>query len=273
MKLIIAALGLIILVSLGCNRSHKSQSTEKQIEWAYQLIDEGYYSDSIDLFLNILQQEDTPTVRLGLASAYAARAGVQVHTYWDLVLPSVKSKPPTTFEGTENFKKVWNEKLEQLSPELKTQAAPMSEEVFKSYNQIEALKWRFQKIPIITSNEQNNDLVIARSLIADLPSKGARLYRSLLGLVLVRHELTRSSEMIQQSLMSTEGGPCTSSLKDWFHHLPTPLNLVSDILNDIKFAYPNKTAEIAPFEKDFEDFHGKILASLNVLDTTICSNY
>ncbi len=273
MKLISTALGLIILVSFGCNRSHYSQGTEKKIEWAYQLIDQGYYTESIDLFLNILQEEDTPTVRLGLASAYAARAGIHVHTYWDLVLPSVKAKPPATFESTTQFKKIWNEKIDQLPADLKKDLGPKSEEILRAHHQMETLKWRFQKIPVISTEEQNTDLVMARSYIKGLRSKGARLYRALLGLILIRHEVTKSSDLLKLSLEANQEWPCTPALKAWFRHLSIPLNLVSDLLVDIKVAYPNKMQEIAPFEKDFEGYHEKIVTSLNVMDATLCANH
>ena len=165
MKILAAAIGLIILISFGCNRTNYGRSSERQIEWAYQLIDKGSYTEAIDLFSSILQQEDSSTVRIGLASAYAARAGIKVQNYWDLILPSIRADRPSSFDSTKKFKEDFSKKLAEI-PEIYQKALlEKKEEILKAQDQIEELKWRFSKIPIIDTDDQKQDLINARTII------------------------------------------------------------------------------------------------------------
>jgi hypothetical protein len=283
MKLFAMALGLLLFVSFGCNRSHKRRSTDSQVEVAYQLIDEGRYTEAIDLFSYLLQQEDTPTIRLGLASAYAARAGVKVHDYWDLVMPSVRAQPPKSFPSTEKFKSQWQEILLQLPPEHREALQSKAEDVFRAHHEIETLKWRFQQVPLLTRTDQSHDLLEAREIIKNLESKGSHLYRALLTLVLFRYETNQSVEKLKFAMgtkldqtktrtINTDN-PCTSELKDWLNHFPMMLDLMAEFIVDVKVAYPNKLKQLESFEKDFHTNRGQIHMALNLVEETLCHSH
>ncbi len=272
MKFLGVAIGLIILASFGCNRTDSHRTSESQVEWAYQLIDEGQYTEAINLFWNLLHEEDTPTIRIGLASAYAARAGIQVHSYWELVLPLVKNQTTVTTESSQKIKAQWEKLLESLPIDLKERLSKKTEDIIKANNQLEELKLRFNQIPLLNSLDQVGDIMMARSIIKDIPAKGTHLYRSLLTLILLRFQINSSSEEFQNSIKTiTLDKPCPIQLKSWISNLELPLNLISDLILDIKVAYPSKLPEIAPFENQFKNYHGVVTNLLTLLDTGLCS--
>ncbi|MEY4616029.1 MAG: hypothetical protein RJB66_989 [Pseudomonadota bacterium] len=271
MKNVALALALLFLMFTGCYRSPQKVNVDRQIEWAYHLIDQGEYSAAIDLFTQLSRQNNSPTVRIGLASAYAARAGVRVHSYWDLALPSVRVPPPTSLEANLAFRKQWMDRLQLLPLNLQNQVATKTEEIIAAHEKVETLKWRFQQIPLIVRIEQRNDIMMAREIIRDIPNRGIHLYRALLTLVLVRFETQVISNSIDETLVTKSGWPCSNSLRSWIHQLPPSLDLLADVLFDLKLAFPQKVAEMAPFEQDLVSFKQRFMNSQSILENTLCS--
>lgn len=268
MKILGVAIGLIILASFGCHRTPTKESMDSQVEWAYQLIDDGRFTEAIDLFWNLLQEEDTPTIRIGLASAYAARAGILVHSYWELVLPLVKAQPSENSESNKKIKQQWEQALDSLPLDLKERLSSKTGDILKASEQLEELKIRFQQIPLLKSFDQVGDVMMARSIIKDIPAKGTRLYRSLLSLVLLRFHVNSSSEEFNTSLKSFNSqNPCPTQFKNWITNLELPLNIISELILDVKVAYPSKNIEIEPFENQFRNYHSAFKNLIALLDS------
>lgn len=271
MKVLGMAIGLIILVSFGCNRSSNNQSEETQVEWAYQLIDEGRYTEAIDIFWNLLHENDTPTIRIGLASAYAARAGIQVQSYWELVLPLVKSDTPNTNKSIQKLRDQWNALLQSMPDELRNKLSPKTDEIMKANEQIEDFRSRFEKIPLLNSIGAVGDVMMARSIIKDEASLGTHLYRALLTLVLIRFETNESSHQFQNALKAINSNNlCPEQFKNWILKLETPLDLVSDLILDVKIAYPSKLEQITPFENQYKNYHSVFSNLITLLSSKIC---
>lgn len=267
------------IMIVSCNRQYRVHDRDQQIEWGYQLIDQHEYDQAISTFNQLLSDQDSPTVRLGLATAYAARAGVRVESYWDLVVPGFESKPPTLLETTKAFQKQWTEKIESLPNDLRIKVQAKSDDVFRAEEQIEILKWRFQKIPLLTNESQNTDLVSARQVLQELPNKGIRIYRALLGLIMLKYELQKLSHILEplfqgglQSSITEEQWPCPDAVKNWFTELPVPLELTSDVLIDVKFAYPKKAATLNNFETQFNLAKQKVNESTQSARNQLCGN-
>ncbi len=264
------SLGVLILLSFGCDRSREDRDINSQVEFGYQLIDQGQYSEAIHLFSKLLSQQDTSHVRVGLASSYAARAGITVQAYWDLVMPSVENQPPEQFESTKKLRSEWNEKTNSLSNEQKANLDSKSEELFKTHHQLEVLRWRFEKIPSIQDYQQVMDIEKARSLIVSIDSRGIKFYRSILDLVLVRYELETSASWFKQSISSKEVSICTNSFHQWMNHLPRPLSLVGDFIEDLEQAVPSKSDEIKKFKKHFQTILVPLVGHLGHLKDILC---
>lgn len=271
MKKVAIAFGVFLLIFTGCYRTKKSVNVDRQVEWAYHLIDQGHYTAAIDIFWQLRQHDDSPTIRIGLASALAARAGVRVHSYWDLAMPSVNTPPPAFLEATIQFRKQWTERIQLLPPHVQKQVAPKTEEIVAAQEKVETLKWRFQQIPLLERMEQRNDIALARDIIKDIPNRGIHLYRALLTLVLFRYDSQIISLEFNQGLVTSNAWPCSDSLHGWIQHLPPLLDLISDVTFDLKLAFPHRSAELAPFETDVENFRNQFLPSQTLLENTLCS--
>jgi len=271
MKLLATALGLIILATFGCNRSNTRDSSEPQVEVAYQLIDDGEYTQAIDLFWSLLQDDDTPTIRIGLASAYAARAGILVQSYWDLILPLIKTQPELQNENVVKLKKDWQLLILKFPSDIQAVLIANEDKIFKAYQNLETIKARFQKIPLLTRIDQVGDINMAKSIIKDVPSRGSHLYRALLSLTLIRYEANESISQFNNAIASfDQSKPCPPQLKFWISHLESISTITSDLIFDLKFSYPSKTTEIEPFEKEFKN-HSEVIAGLNsFLKTNLC---
>lgn len=270
MKILASATGLIILVFLGCHRTESRGNIDRQTEWAYQLIEQGNYGAAIDLFWHLLGKEDTPDLRLGLASALAARAGIRVHNYFDLAIPSARSEPPPEFPSTIEIKRDWSEKLRMMPPEMQGRLSPRADEIFQNHHRMEVLKWRFEQIPLVRGPDQVNDLLVARSVIKDLPSRGSHLYRALLTIILFRYQATRASESLTATLKNGQDWPCPTAMKQWFQLMPEPLNLIDDAIIDLRIAFPLKVLELNAFESDFKNHRTHIMETINALETALC---
>lgn len=269
MKLLAAALGLIILVSFGCNRNNSSESNDSQVEEAYQLIDDGQYTQAIDLFRALMQTNDTPTIRIGLASAYAARAGILVQNYWDLILPLIKRPTDNNNEQKAKIEKLkadWKLIILKLPKEAQDTLTANENNVFKAYENIENIKARFEKIPLLANMDQVADIATARAIIIDVTSPGAHLYRALLSLILIRFEVNSSINHFNLSmeLLKNHEKNCSQELNFWVTHLSSISSLISDLIIDLKIAYPTKSNEIEPFEKEFKK-QSEISTNLNTL--------
>jgi hypothetical protein len=243
------------------------------VERAYQLIDNGQYSEAILVFQTLVENEDTPTNRLGLASAYAARAGVRVQKYWDLLFPSLHALPPKTFASTEKMRLDWNQLMPLIPGELRPLLEPHAQEVFNANDQLETLRWRFQKIPKIQGASQREDLMKAREALRDLESKGAHLYRAMLTLIVIRFDLEQTVLPLQAlEKTGTEGWPCPAPLRDWLHRVPGPLEMIFELLSDIKISHPGKVGEIETLEADLHKRHFETLTALRVMESSLCKN-
>lgn len=266
------AMGLIILASFGCNRANTKGSNEPQVEVAYQLIDDGQYSEAIDLFWTLLQHEDTPTIRIGLASAYAARAGILVQSYWDLILPLIKPQPILRNAKVDALKKDWKLLILKFPSHVQNILIQNEEKIFKSYEDLENFKTRFETIPLLTRIDQVGDVNMARSIIKDVAYRGTHLYRALLSLVLIRYEADQSLNQFHQTMSALDRNKsCSTQIKYWITNLENLSFLISDLIFDLKISYPSKVAEIEPFEKEFKNYSNTTNGLSNLLHSNLCN--
>lgn len=263
---------LLIFLVTGCHYNQDSHPTETREEWAYQLIEEDKYEEAIELFWALMDQKDTPNIRMGLASAYAARAGVRVESYWDMVLPNKRFQIelPRSFKGTEQFKKDWDQFLKNVPTDYQTTLVRPTEEITKTFQNLETLQWRFRQIPLIETPQQANDISVARVLVTDLPSRGSHLYRALLTLILFRYEANQSAALLDTLAKQAETPLCNNPLQQWLNHLPIPLDLVSEFLEDVKVAFPKKQNDFQTFEREFAKIRSQLDQSHHLLEGIVC---
>lgn len=276
--------GILFLVLLtwisawtpGCNRSarHDSQkrSQDKKIEHAYSLIDQGLYTEAIQLFWHILDEEnrtqqesskdnsakENSIVRLGLASAYSARAGILVTNYWEFLLPSFKLLPPSRFEATESFRKTLYDHRHAFPPELKKDSEQKLEQLSQLHYEIETLRWRAQNLPLLRGEKEKRDILSARGALKGLTAKGVGAYRSLLTLILIRYEVSVSEKLLHPLIETKLQPPCSRELMEWALHLQTPLQWLGELFDDLKVAFPKRQKDLLPVEADFQRFQNRL---------------
>src|SRR5687768_9268993 len=79
----IVALFTLLFCQMGCQ--DPTALNEDPMELGYQRLDRGDFDGAIFIFQNEMKQDPHDTVRMALASAYAGRAGVEIHNFWNFV--------------------------------------------------------------------------------------------------------------------------------------------------------------------------------------------
>jgi len=181
-----------LLMILGCQ--NKNPDVHKDpLDENYRLIDRGDYSQAISRLSDLSQQDQRPQVRVALASAYAARAGIKVEQYWGFV---IGFKAPLL--KTDNIQV--NATIDSLQKIAKKAKGQMDEHDMQALSGlIRALAtWdryqeRIDAIPVVTGDSLT-DLDRAVEVLANVQTPGGRLYRAILNLILFKSYVVASKD-------------------------------------------------------------------------------
>lgn len=277
-KLLYLSIVFIDLLFVGaCQRASEQKSFAKDVEWGYQLIDDHHYSEAIDLFWRIIHQEDSDTARLGLASAYAARAGIRIEQYWSLLKPNLQSTSPhQTVLSAEGVDEKYQKVLNTLPPAIQLAIQSKGPELQKSYETFLSLQRRFLQIPLLKSPEAAQDIYIAKKLLNPKASRGAALYRSLFSLVLFRYEseslFVSFKDLSEKNDSKKEKALCKGGLSQWVGRWEKPIRLMDDFIADLKAASSTNVKDIESFESEFNNAKAQILTSGQSVEGILCMN-
>src|SRR5688572_19595078 len=109
---------LALALLLSCKE--KKADDRNRINEGYNRIDQTQYDGAIEYFLELQKTDPREQVRIALASAYAARAGVRAEGFWDF---TQMLKGPTVTEKDLKLQHVYlknQENIEQWSAILGT---------------------------------------------------------------------------------------------------------------------------------------------------------
>lgn len=208
---IFSVLGMAVLLA-ACQPREQDLTGGDPLEKAYQKIDRGQYDQAISDLEALYLKTPKNEIREALASAYAARAGIFVERYWGAVVgfgaPPGKVRPSKMSEATlQMFRQ-----LEQR-PELKgRKELRQLAEVLSSFS-----VWmdRLELLPTTDSAGQE-DLREALFLLQEHDGRGGRLYRAILGLVLLKSQIVdgyEGWEKIEERLLAVFSGNLPGNTK------------------------------------------------------------
>ena len=200
---------LIALVATSCQK--KSDKYASDYEQAQVLMEEGKYDSVITLLEPALIKtpKDHP-MRLLLASAYAARAGIFILTFKDLAKNLLNS--PAAAPGDSKDTALTN-----------------------SINQVKDYMDKFNRVPIIQSEQQWNDVEHAIFIVEseDNFSGGAAAYAGLLRLVSLRYQLFTRENFFQ-----------TGSCQVTANYLNSKLHFIQEKLSGILNCFARATQKM-----------------------------
>lgn len=237
---------------------------------SYQKIDKGDYNGAISELEELRTKDSRPQVKSALASAYAARAGLKVEKLWNFV--KALSAPPVTEESIKkspNFlqsQDLFSKNAAVLGPAAKSEL----DQLAKSMAAFEEYRSKTESLPYIAV-ERRNDLRLAAAVLKGADTKGDHLYRAVLNLVYLRSELQDGFKYwndVNEELKKLHPEDrknaqnkeilCNVKISDFQEWLDSQFDQVSDISEDIRFAFPSKAEEMIAFDSSVKKYQQEV---------------
>ena len=244
LALLVAACIFAGLLS-ACEKKKAQDGEDRRGNLAMKRIDENDPDAAIAMLKNRAQ---TTRLKMILASAYAARAGIKVETFWGYTVGYENFVETTA--GTRGAN-VFNTKNPEASADDGENA---NSELLSRINQIsvdlQRVRLRFDEIPYM-EYERRDDLYRALEVLQDTPTKGAKLYRAILGMILIKSVLQDAAHLAARVDMSHIA--CDDNLPKVVEWLLHGFDLTLNFLNDLNRSFPNKAAEFKGAIAKFRD--------------------
>ncbi len=236
-KIYLIAACLLFLGS--CQKKEESISDqESQTQKAIQLTEQGRFEEALSILHR--ESEKNPSERLQVlkASVYAARAGIKVENYWGFVVGYESLLGPAetpTQDALGDLPEVARGPLKGLKNELAI---------------LKMVSRRIEKIPTVT-DAQRADLLLAQEALQETQSAGARLYRGVLGIIILKASILEASTVIAESAEAIKT-PCAKNWDLGIQWLRFNYEILHGILQDLQVAFPSQKSAIAQIQSQIQ---------------------
>jgi hypothetical protein len=233
---LISFLVLLLAVLSACS-SGKPQETDQQstLHHAYGLIDEGKPTEAIDLLESYLKNADDTDIRIALASAYVAKAGLPIQKFYQFA-KSISELQPSASDFFESHSVV--NRLSESASAADSSASEIlmnrwvyAVEVFSVGVKV------FDSLPDVAP-EQEADLDQAISILEQIKAMthGEVLYRALLRTVRLKNQLAHGRFLHDH--LAKDGQTCLIDRKQLVYDVQAVLANAKAITWDLAFAFP-----------------------------------
>lgn len=263
-------LTLVLGLSLGCHQQRAEQARDSDIERAGALIDNEQYTEAIEI-LEPHAVGAPVRVKMYLASAYAGRAGLKSLDYWEtsrryqqILADQAKIEPdaPPALSP---------KSLPAAAPGWMRKAIPNFNKMLREFNRV---REQLSALPLITV-EQRPDLERARFILSETNTEGARLFRAMLTIILMRSHFEEANELVVV-MNSNKAGICAEVVGQILHNVRLSYIYTLEILADLRLAFPSKAEEINTFitRHQISDRHREQLETLaNPKGRSLCQDF
>jgi|GEM_PF-4229906 len=235
-------LGTIFLIGvlqfgMSCSKKSDLSAVDQKLAQATRLVDQRDYDGAIELCQTVLKAEKNERATRILASAFSGKAGIHVEDYWGFVIG---------YEGLVGpDQKAFNIPLGGFrlfaasSKNLENQAQSLK----ILLDQLVAIQKRIEKIPYLESSKRVY-LNQALDALSESSTRGGRLYRAILAIILVRSGLEDSQKFLGELSVQQNTICIQASAADDSKILLLSMNLVNSLglfinsLKDLSLAFP-----------------------------------
>lgn len=252
-KSLVLLAGAALLAS--CEARHENVSKDP-IERGYELIDQDRPAEAAAYYEGLAKTDGRPEVRVAWASALAAQGGVKVDSYWGFV---VGFKAPLlnldAIESTGVLTKV-RKLLLQLDGKVDFDRESDLGKLAEALGVFELYRQRIASIPVVSESDRPA-IAQAMQVLAGSPKSGGRLYRAILGFVLLRTDLEQGFaawngvEAQFKALDLEHPGNdknrdilCSLNLAEFGNWVSSLSARVDELSADLVVAFPSKQAEM-----------------------------
>lgn len=226
-----ALIAACVLLLGSCQKKEESISDqESQTQKAIQLTEHGRYDEA--LFILNRESEKNPSERMQIlkASVYASRAGIKVEKFWGFVVGYESLLGPNEASQKDplsDFPEAVKEPLKGLKNEIAL---------------LQKISQRIEQIPAV-SGAQREDLLLAQETLQETTSPGARLYRGVLGIIVLKASILEASSVIAASAEAVKT-PCAKNWDMGIKWLRFNYEILNGILQDLQIAFPSQKTAI-----------------------------
>lgn len=235
--LVHAVFAAALVFSVGCAKRNEPAPEDSAAEHAMELIDQGRADAAVSLLESHPDLNRSVRLRMTLASAHAALAGIRVEHYWDYTL------------GFENFvseASTRNSPLQmfQVHPGATQKDLELIRELDRSLVDLMRIRARFAVVPYVRP-ESRTHIEKAMTVLHRAPSKGAKMYRAILGMILIKGTLQDATTQAER--IGSRSMICDRHFPSTVDNLMRAFHLASEFLNDLHVAYPRQSPEILAY--------------------------
>jgi hypothetical protein len=243
----------------SCYTYVRNEPGQSRVDRAMHMMDEGRFDEAIEELKIVHEQIPSERNSQLLASAYAGRAGLRVEDYWDFV---VGFKPWRDLDVSEEMP-LSKLELQKISEKLSESDRERFLKLQEDFKELARLRKRVDTIPLF-AKEKSGDLTEAIRLLESTETRGARLYRAVLGLVLLKSSFEDGAGLSTQ--WESDGFElCTKTFPALIEWIGTSFANLQEILADIGKAYPHEQSEIVRWQEQLKvrDLNAKSLRELS----------
>lgn len=243
-KRLILSLGLFLFLT-SCQKKDESISDqESQTQKAMQLLEKDQFEEAIVILKSEQAKVPTDRVRTLLASAYAARAGIKVESYWGTVIGYESLISNSDMKDSGKLK----EEISIMLPGLPEEAKKALKNIEPDLITFQKIRRRIESIPSVNVL-QRTDLLLALETLQEVASPGARLYRAILGIIVLKSSLDESDRVIRGAV-SAERSICAEQIQLGIRWLSFNYQILQGTLFDISQAFPSQKNEIENIKRN-----------------------
>jgi hypothetical protein len=176
-----------------------------------------------------------------LASAYAARAGVKVQSYWGFVIGYEALLPEATKKTSDLAQEQFfhAETVQALSKVIDPK---LVEQINTGFVQLNAIMSRIEKIPYI-DHDKRVDIQAAVKELSSVKTEGASLYKAILEIVLLRSAVGDIRDRVTH-MTSKNISICQDDGQELMTWIQYSYKLLENLLADAGDAYPSRKPDI-----------------------------
>ncbi len=261
-------MAVLFIATLSCQG--QKASDRDPLADANQKIDRGDYDGAIAALEELQTRDTRPVVKSALASAYAGRAGLKIEKLWNFV--KTLNSPPVTEESVKSSPDFLQSKdlISKNALILGKNSENELDQLAKSMAAFQSYRQKIESLPYIALNKRH-DLRRGAAVLKGAETKGAHLYRAILNLVYLRSDLQdgfKYWEDVNTELKKLDVGDrknpknkqilCSIKISEFQDWLVGQFEQVSEISDDIRFAFPSKAKEMIAFDKSVKKYQEEV---------------
>jgi hypothetical protein len=251
-----------VIFLTSCYTYVQREPGEARVDRAMHLMDEGRFDEAIAELKIVQEQNPSEKNSQLLASAFAGRAGLRVEDYWDFVVGfkpwkdlEVSEELPVSLFELQKLKETFGDKL---SDEDRKKFLKLQEE----FKELARLRKRVETIPSV-SKEKRSDLTEGLRILSAAETRGGRLYRAILGLVILKSSF-EDGVTLATRWQSENFVVCSRTFPDLMDWVGTSFDGLQQILGDLGKAFPNEQSEMLDWQEQLKA-HDQNIKSLKDL--------